>query len=68
MTENSATEKDAAQTSDEAGVAPPFDARCVTFTVGSLPPQSRAECDPFGRVPELSAKTARRIRFLAGSL
>ncbi len=28
--------------SDEAGATPPFDAPCVTASVGSLPPQSRA--------------------------
>jgi hypothetical protein len=38
--------------SDEAGATPPFDAPCVTASVGSLPPQSRAARDPFGRVPE----------------
>ena len=38
--------------SDEAGATPPFDAPCVTASVGSLPPQSRAPRDPFGRVPE----------------
>ena len=38
--------------SDEAGATPPFDAPCVTVAVGSLPPQSRAARDPFGRVPE----------------
>jgi len=35
---------------------PPFDVPCVTVAVGSLlgslPPQSRAARDPFGRVPE----------------
>jgi hypothetical protein len=35
-----------------AGATPPFDARCFTVAVGSLPPQSRAARDPFGRVPE----------------
>ena len=53
MTENTATAKDAVQTSDEVGATPPFDAPFVTVAVGSLPPQSRAERDPFGRVPEL---------------
>jgi hypothetical protein len=43
---------DAAQTGREAGATPPFDARCVTVAVGSLPPQSRAARDPFSRVPE----------------
>jgi hypothetical protein len=38
--------------SDEAGATPPFDAPCVTASVGSLPPQSRAARDPFSRVPE----------------
>jgi hypothetical protein len=38
--------------SDEAGATPPFDAPCVTASVGLLPPQSRAARDPFGRVPE----------------
>jgi hypothetical protein len=38
--------------SDEAGATPPFDAPCVTASVRSLPPQSRAARDPFGRVPE----------------
>src|SRR5437879_1289280 len=38
--------------SDEAGATPPFDAPCVTASVGSLPPQSRAVREPFGRVPE----------------
>ena len=52
MTENTAIEKDAAQTSDEAVATPPFDAPCVTVAVGSLPPQSRAARDSFGRVPE----------------
>jgi hypothetical protein len=52
MTKQTATKKDAAQTSDEAGATPPFDARCVTVAVGSLPPQSRAARDPFSRVPE----------------
>src|ERR1700681_221537 len=52
MTKQTATKKDAAQTSDEAGAPPPFDARCVTVAVGSLPPQSRAARDPFSRVPE----------------
>ena len=32
MTKKTATKKDAAQTSDEAGATPPFDARCVTGT------------------------------------
>ena len=41
-----------AQTSEEAGATPPFDAPCVTASVGSLPPQSRAALDPFSRVPE----------------
>jgi len=50
--EETATKKDAAQTSDEAGATPPFDARCVTVAMGSLPPQSRAARDPFSRVPE----------------
>jgi len=52
MTPKTATRKDAARTSDEAGATPPFDAPCVTVAVGSLPPQSRAARDPFGRVPE----------------
>jgi hypothetical protein len=38
--------------SDEAGATPPFDVPCVTASVGSLPPQSRAARDPFSRVPE----------------
>src|SRR5580693_3755794 len=38
--------------SDEAGATPPFDAPCVTASVGSLPPQSRAARDPFSRVSE----------------
>ncbi len=38
--------------SDEAGATPPFDAPCVTASVGSLPPQSRAARDSFSRVPE----------------
>ena len=38
MTKKTATKKDAAQTSDEAGATPPFDARCVTVAVWSLPP------------------------------
>jgi hypothetical protein len=38
--------------SDEAGATPPFDAPCVTASVGSLPPQSRAARDRFSRVPE----------------
>src|SRR5947208_11477414 len=35
-----------------AVATPPFDAPCVTASVGSLPPQSRAARDPFSRVPE----------------
>jgi hypothetical protein len=35
MTEYAATNKDAVQTSDEAGGTPLFDARCVTVAVGS---------------------------------
>ncbi len=52
MTKQTATKKDAAQTSDEAGATPPFDARCVTVAVGSLPPPSRAARDPFSRAPK----------------
>jgi len=52
MTPKTATRKDAAPTSDSAGATPPFDARCVTVAVGSLPPQSRAARDPFSRVLE----------------
>src|SRR5256714_800539 len=37
---------------DGGGAPPPFDAPCVTASVGSLPPQSRAARDPFSRVPE----------------
>ena len=52
MTPKTATRKDAAQTSEEAGATPPFDVPCVTVATGALPPQSRAARDPFGRVPE----------------
>jgi hypothetical protein len=52
MTTKMAPKKDAAQTSDEAGATPPFDAPCVTVAVGSLPPQSRAARDSSSRVPE----------------
>jgi hypothetical protein len=45
------SKKDAAETPDEAGATPPFDARCVTVAAGSLPPQSRAAPDPFSRDP-----------------
>src|SRR5436190_22967944 len=38
--------------SDEAGATPPFHAPCVTAPGGSLPPQSRAARDSFGRLPE----------------
>ncbi len=34
----------AAKTSDEAGATPPFAARCVTSSVGSLPPHQFSEC------------------------
>src|SRR5437016_11794691 len=45
--------------SDEAGAIPPFDAPCVTASVGSLPPQSRAARDPFGRVPEPESRSCK---------
>lgn len=45
--------------SDEVGATPPFDAPCVTASVGSLPPQSRAARDPFSRVPEPEFRTCK---------
>jgi len=45
--------------SDEAGATPPFDAPCVTASVGSLPPQSHAARDPFGRVPEAEFRSCK---------
>jgi hypothetical protein len=36
----------AAQTAREAGATPPFDARCVTVAVWSLPPQGSENCTP----------------------
>jgi hypothetical protein len=42
--------------SDEAGATPPFDAPCVTASVGSLPPQSRAVRD------HLAASQSRSFR------
>ena len=47
------------QNSDEAGATPPFDAPCVTASVGSLPPQSHAARDPFGRVPEAEFRSCK---------
>ena len=49
-----------AETLYEAGATPPFDAPCVTASVGSLPPQSRAARDPFGRVPQRSFRVVRQ--------
>jgi hypothetical protein len=39
------------QNSDEAGAAPPLDARCVTGSVGSLPPRHAGSVTGVGRVP-----------------
>jgi len=55
MTKQTATKKDAAQTSDEAGATPPFDARCVTVAVWSLPPLSRAARGPLAASQSRSA-------------
>src|SRR5438046_3654188 len=44
---------------DEAGATPPFHAPCVTASVGSLPPQSRAARDPFSRVPEPESRSCK---------
>jgi hypothetical protein len=56
MTKETRRPTNAAQTWDEAGATPgatpPFDAPCVTASVGALPPQSRTAHDPFGRAPE----------------
>lgn len=54
MRNNMATRQDAAQTPDEAGATPPFDARCVTGLVGSLPPRAQVNCAKgLGRVSDL---------------
>jgi hypothetical protein len=46
MTKKTATKKDAAQTSDEAGATPPFDARCVTVLRGVAPASWRKGIAP----------------------
>ena len=46
MTKKTATKKDAAQTSDEAGATPPFDARCVTVPCGVAPASWRKRIAP----------------------
>jgi hypothetical protein len=50
----------AAQTAPEAGAPPPFDARCVTVAVGSLPPsqelRGRVLCGCIDRPEDLSDK------------
>src|SRR5712692_6743509 len=46
MTNKTATKKDAAQTSDEAGATPPFDARCVTVLRGVAPASWRKGIAP----------------------